>query len=161
MLRSFFVLMAVFLTGTMLKAQTKEEKNALDKKVIAEIVKPAQEQASQNNQAPDWDSLRKVISGKYNATEADRAITKAKIYASYGRDWPTFTAAIVHYTDAYEDKEDLNLMNKNANFILQQSNSADEVERAIAWMKHAVDKEPSSDDYKQTYQGLQAKLKGL
>jgi hypothetical protein len=123
MRRSFLMLLVIGLISTALKAQTKDEKNALDKKVIAEVIKSAQEQASQNNQQPDWDSLRKVITGKYNATEADRAITKAKIYASYGRDWPTFTAAIVHYTDAYEDKDDLVLMNKNANFILQQSNS--------------------------------------
>lgn len=56
----------------------------------------------------------------------DRNITKAKIYYFYRRDWAQFSTTPVQYTDKYEFRDSLVLMNKNAKMILENSaNPAD------------------------------------
>ena len=114
--------------------------------------------ANQDNVVPDWDALIKTITGKYDQVFADRTVTKAKIYYSYGKDWPVFTAAIVHYTEAYENKEDYKLMNKNANFILKYSSDKSELKTALGWMQPAAAKEPANETYRETVRASNEKL---
>jgi len=141
-----------------LHAQDKKALDSIDKVVIAQIITPAEQQAARQNQPPAWDEMTKEITAKYSATEADRAVTKARIYFYYGKDWALFSAALVHYTTAYEDKEDLRLMNKNATYVLQHSTNPEEWKTARGWVKHAVDKEPSNATYKATYDALTEKI---
>ncbi len=153
------------LAGTALSqsnnAQNKKTLDSLDKIVIAEIITPAEAAAKDNGQDPNWADLTKKITDKYSAVQADRVVTKAQIYLYYGRNWPLFSTAIVHYTEKFEDKDDLKLMNTNAKFILQRSNSAEELRIASGWIKHAVDKEPANTAYQETYNAIQEKLKTL
>jgi hypothetical protein len=93
----------------------------------------------------------------FDATYSDRTITSAKIYYYYGKDWPLFSIVLVRYTDTYEDKENLKLMNKNEMMILQYGTNPAELKAATAWVKHAVDKEPSNTAYQETYSALAAK----
>jgi len=142
-------------------SQNKKTLDSLDKVVIAEIITPAQTTARQNGEDPDWQDLTKRIMEKYSAVQADRAVTKSKIYYYYNKDWQIFSTAIVHYTEKYEDREDFKLMNTNAKFILQHSNSPEELRMASSWIKHAVDKEPTNATYQQTYTAIQEKLKNF
>lgn len=149
------LLLSSAVPSTIANAQDKKSLDSVDKVIINQIIIPAEQKAG--NEAPQWTALGMQIKASYSDLQADRALTRAKIYYYYGKDWPQFSAALVHYTETYEDKEDLPLMNKNANFILQRSTNPDEWKTALAWVKHAVDKEPSNTAYQQTYQGLLAK----
>lgn len=131
-----------------------------DSIIIADMVNPQVRDAGARGQTPDWEAMRSQIVLKYDGSYADRTITKARIYYYYGKDWALFSTAIVHYTDAYENKDDLALMNKNAQFILKYSQEPDEWKKAQAWVKHAVEKDPSNGTYKDTFEALDAKIKG-
>ena len=131
-----------------------------DSIIIADILNPQVSDADGKGQIPDWEAMRAQVALKYDGTYADRTITKRKIYYYFGKDWPVFSTSIVHYTEAYENKDDLRLMNKNAKFILKYSQDPDEWKKAEGWIKHAVDKEPSNAVYKETYDALEAKIKG-
>jgi hypothetical protein len=152
-------LMAIGFTTLHAQSANSPEVKKKDSIIMADIVNPAVNTARQANETPNWALLTASVTGKYDATYADRTITKARIYYYYGKDWPAFSTAIVHYTQAYEDKEDLKLMNKNAKMILQYSTNPDELKTAATWVKHAVDKEPSNTAYQETYQALAAKIK--
>jgi len=131
-----------------------------DSIIIADMINPRVQEAGEQGQDPDWEGLRASVALKYDGSYADRTVTKARIYYYFGKDWSLFSTAIVHYTEAYEDKEDLRLMNKNAKFILKYSQNPAEWKTALGWVKHAVEKEPANAAYKETYEGLEAKIKG-
>lgn len=153
---------AGFAQSAPVKQKTAEELTAArnDSIIITDIINPTSNDALGKGQTPDWEAMRSQIALKYDGTYADRTITKARIYFYYGKDWPLFSTAIVHYTEAYEDKDDLRLMNKNAKYILRYSQEPAEWKKAQSWVKHAVDKEPSNSTYKETYDALEMKIKG-
>lgn len=157
------VILAVLLSTAIFnaKAQTKNLTEhdpairAKDSTIKVDIIDPAKS----GGEAPDWAALTTTITEKYDAVFADRTITKAKIYFYYGKDWPQFTTGIVHYTELYEDPNDLKLLNKNAKMILQYSTDKKELQSALNWSRSTVDKEPANADYQATYTALQAKVK--
>jgi len=141
-------------------AQNKLSKEVIQKDSVikVDIIDPAVQEAQ--GEAPDWAALTAEITQKYDATFADRTVTKGIIYYSWGKDWPTFTAAIVKYTNKYEDPDDLVVLNYNANFILKYSSNPSEIATALSWSKHTVDKAPANEEYKKTYAALSAKKSG-
>jgi|ERR1700722_3096102 len=157
-MKSIIFSCALLLVITFSNAQTKLTKENIQKDSVikTDIIDPAVSGAG--GEAPDWKALTGEITKKYDDVYADRTVTKAIIYFTYGKDWPAFTAAIVKYTVKYEDPENLKLMNKNAKFILQYSTDKKELETASGWSKHTVDKERTNEDYKKTYDALQEKL---
>jgi len=157
MKKQLFII-ALLLSTTVAFAQTKQTKEEIKKDSIikADIIDPAERDAQ--GEAPDWNALTADITKKYDATYADRTVTKAKIYFTYYKDWPTFTAAIVHYTEKYESFDNLKLLDTNANYILKNSDDKKELEAALAWSKHTLDKDPQNEAYKKTYAALQDKL---
>ena len=131
---------------------------AKDADIKTNIIDPAV--ASANGQAPDWENLKQAITQKYDATTADRTITKGKIYFYYYKDWPVFCENIVHYTDAYELANDFPLLNKNAKMILKNSTDQAQLKEAQKWAKLASDSDANNADYKATFQALTDKLAG-
>ena len=152
------VLSSLLLVSSLSYAQNKKSLDSVDKIIISQIITPAEQRDP--GQEPQWTALTQQIKATYTDVQADRAVTKGQIYYYYGKNWPKFCAALVHYTEAYEDKDDLALMNKNANFILDRSTDPKELATALGWIKHAVDKEPSNEKYKATYDALAAKVNG-
>ncbi|HSZ87359.1 MAG TPA: hypothetical protein VK787_15105, partial [Puia sp.] len=94
---SFFICTNLFRCKIKLTRENIQKDNIIK----IEIIDPAVREA--NGEAPDWNSLTVEIAKKYDVTYADRTVTKAIIYFTYGKDWPTFTAVIVKYTVKYED----------------------------------------------------------
>jgi hypothetical protein len=139
-------------------AQNKKSLDSVDKVIIQSIIQPAEEQAG--NSEPAWAAIGQQIRMTYSETQSDRAVTKAQIYYYYGKNWGRFSTAIVHYTETYEDKNNFELMNKNANFVLTYSSNPKEWQAAETWVKTAVDKEPDNKAYKSTYDSLMAKING-
>ncbi|HWB94249.1 MAG TPA: hypothetical protein VG605_20485 [Puia sp.] len=133
---------------------------ANDKAIMHEILNPALQNARSQNQEPDWKALAATISGQFNSSYADRNITKAKIYYFYGRDWSQFSTALVQYTQNYEYRDSLSLMNKNAKMILDHSQNPADWKAAQSWAKYASDKNPSNDAYRATYDALTDKIAG-
>ncbi|MBS1524855.1 MAG: hypothetical protein JST19_04345 [Bacteroidetes bacterium] len=129
---------------------------AKDADIKTNIIDPAEQDAG--SETPDWKALTQTITQKYDATTADRTITKAKIYYYYNKDWPAFCDAIVHYTDNFELANDYPLLNKNAGMILKNSNDAAQLKEAQKWAKAALDSDPNNEQYKTTYQALSAKI---
>jgi hypothetical protein len=129
-----------------------------DADIKANVIGPAEQDA--NGEAPDWKALMQTIMQKYDAVTADRTVTKAKIYFYYGKDWPTFCAGIVHYTDNWELANDFPLLNKNAKMILKNSTDAAQLKEAQHWAKMAMDGDAANADYKATYQSITDKLAG-
>jgi len=109
---------------------------------------------------PDWKVLRTTIVTQYGDAYADRTITKAKIFYYYSKDWPQFSSALVQYTNNYEYRDSLPLMNMNAKMVLDHSNNPGDLKAAQAWIKYASDKNPSNEEYKATYDALSAKIAG-
>ena len=99
------------------KAQEKELK-IKDSTIIVDMINPVTS-ATPEGEDPAWDDVSKAVTAKYDAPSADRAVTKAKIYYYYGKNYPAFATAIVHFTVAYEDKENFKLMNKNGSSLVR------------------------------------------
>ena len=158
--RSFQLLCVSMVISQVLAAQTvkqgtdKESQRYNDSVILADVVKPLM---SKTDDAPNWEAFGDEINAKYGKFYVDRAVTKAKIFYYYGKDWPTFSKSLVHYTEAFENKDDLKLMNKNAKMVLKYSQDPEDWKAAMGWMKHVVDKEPGNAEYKETYDGLMAK----
>jgi len=131
--------------------------NTKDSLVKVQIIDPAEQLAA--GKAPDWSALTQTIVQKYDSVTADRTITKAKIYYYYGKDWPQFTAGIVHYTNNYELATDYNVLNANANWILKFSKDPKELQEAQRWAEAAVKGNPAEAAYKSTLAAVQEKLK--
>jgi len=150
---------AVFFNRANAQNQTEHDPTIRSKDSLIKVnmIDPAEA----GGQTPDWLKLTKTISAQYDAVYADRTITKAKIYFYYGKDWPQFCAAIVHYTNKYEDPNDLPLMSMNAQYILAKSTDKSELQSALQWSKKAAAGEPSNQIYKDTEKALQAKLDQL
>jgi hypothetical protein len=133
---------------------------ANDKVIGTEILKPALDNARAQNQEPDWNVLRTSITTRFDAGYADRNITKAKIFFFYGRDWAQFSTALVQYTQQYEWRDSLSLLNTNAKMVLEHSQNPAEWKTAQGWVKYASGRNPSNDEYKATYDALTAKING-
>lgn len=156
-MKSIILSLCFLLSMGFAHAQTKLTKENIQKDSIikVEIIDPAITDAQ--GDAPNWSSLTTEITQKYDAVYADRTVTKAQIYYDYGKDWPVFSTAIVRYTEKYEDHNNLKLLNYNAGFILKYSTDKKELETAMGWSKHTVEKEPGNADYEKTYDALKAK----
>jgi len=139
-------------------AQDKKALDSVDGVIMKTIINPAEESAGSGG--PNWTAIGQQVRASYTELQADRAITKAKIYYYYGKDWAQFSTAIVHYTDAYENKDDGALMNKNAKMILDHSQDPKEWKAALGWIQHALEKQPNNETYKATRDALNAKLVG-
>jgi hypothetical protein len=140
------------------RAQDKKALDSVDKVIISTIIKPAESAAG--SVGPNWVAIGQQVRVSYSDEQTDRAITKAKIYYYYGKDWAQFSSAIVHYTDTYENKDDGELMNKNAKMILDHSQDPKEWKVALGWIQRALDKAPDNSSYKATRDALNAKLVG-
>jgi hypothetical protein len=131
-----------------------------DKTIRAQLIKPFIAAVDQQNQPPDWKVLRTTIVTQYGDTYAYRTITKARLIYYYGKDWPQFSGAMVEYTEKYEYRDSLSLMNMNAKMVLDHSDNSADLKAALSWAKYASDKNPSNDEYKATYDALSAKISG-
>lgn len=140
------------------RAQDKRALDSTDKVIINSIIRPAEQSAG--NQEPNWTAIEAQVKASYSEVQCDRAITKARIYHYYGRDWAKFSNALVHYTEAYEDKSDAALMNKNARMVLDHSENLAEWRTALDWIRHALDKDPENSACKATKAALEARING-
>lgn len=159
-MKSFIISIGLLLTISLAKAQTKLTKADFQKDSIikADIIDPAIHEAQ--GEAPDWSGLTAEITQKYDAIYADRNIMRNQIFFYFGKDWFAFNGALVKYTEKYEPKDNLNLLNKNARMVLKYSNDKKELTVALGWSKHTVDIEPANADYKKTFEALTAKIAG-
>lgn len=131
-----------------------------DSTIMANLIMPALQAAISDHSEPDWDALSQNIRAIYDDYYVQRMVLKGKIYFYFQNSaWAEFAKAIVQFTEKYEDKNDLKLMNKNANFILKYSTDKKELQTAAKWSKYTMDKEPSNQTYQATYKALQEKLK--
>ena len=136
-----------------------QDKAAIKDSVIkAQMIDPFEKYAADQQQIPEWQKLSTQISSKYGRVIANRLVDREQIFYNYGRNWPAFTAALVRYTEKYEDHNNLSLLNKNAAMIAQFSTDKKELETALSWSKHTLDKEPGNADYQKTYDALNAKI---
>lgn len=166
MKKLFIITLLAAASASIAKAQTTNNAitehdpavKAKDADIKTNIIDPAEQAA--DGQAPDWENLKQTITQKYDAATADRTITKAKIYFYYGKDWPTFCAGIVHYTDNWELANDFPLLDKNAQMILKNSTDPAQLKEAQKWAKLAMDGDPNNAGYKATYQQITGKLAG-
>lgn len=138
--------------------QEKKALDSIDKVILSTIINPAETAAGSGE--PDWTAIQVKVRASYTDLQTDRAITKAKIYYYWNTDWPKFSTALIHYTEAYESKDELELMNKNATMVLEHSEARTDWQVALGWIQHAVDKAPDNGNYKATRDGLKAKLAG-
>jgi lysophospholipase L1-like esterase len=128
------------------------------KKIDSVIFETIIQRALSTSTPPDWAMLATTVSTRYSVDYVDRNITRGKIYYYFGRDWALFCAAIVHYTEAYENKNDASLMHENADFILIYSTDPKEWKTAQGWVKHVLDLDPANQECRMTYKNLSAKL---
>ena len=152
-----FILLTVFA-----KAHVNNNKTyPKDSLIKVQIIDPFELAAAHNQQTPDWTELNKQITAKYDEAFADRIVNKAQIFYDYGKGWAAFTAALVRYTEKYEDHNNLSLLNKNAAMVAQFSTDKRELETALGWSKHTIDKDPGNADYQKTHESISKKLKSL
>ncbi len=158
MKKKLSILLVILTSATLLSAQSPDAAVVRynDSLILAGMIIPLVNSGT----TPDWDALAANVKAKYGDSYVDRTVTKTKIYYYYGKDWPVFSKALVHYTETYEDKGNLRLMNKNAKMVLQYSQDPDEWKAAVGWIRHAVDKDPDNAAYKETYDALTTKIKG-
>ena len=131
-----------------------------DSLVYVQVIVPFEQAAEENGETPDWGELNRQLNSKYDAAFADRIVNKAQVFYDYGKDWPAFTAALVRYTEKYEDHSNLALLNKNAALVVQFSTDKKELETALGWSKHALEKDSGNADYQKTCDALKAKIAG-
>jgi hypothetical protein len=161
--RSIMMMLLVFSFVSGFGQGTADQQKAkeTDRIVEMEIIRPALRQAAEKNTVPAWDAIFSVIAEKYDRTVADRNVTRQQIFNYYGKDWPAFAKALVRYTEKYEDKNDIKLMHKNAESVLNASDDIGELKIALSWIKDAVEKEPEEYvAYRKTYDALTKKIEG-
>lgn len=158
MKRKLSLMVVILASVSLLKAQSPDAMTVRqnDSLILANMIMPVVNSGA----TPDWDVLAGDVKAKYGDSYVDRTVTKAKIYYYYGKDWSVFSKALVHYTEAFEDKDNFKLMNKNAKMVLQYSKDPEEWKAAAVWVKRAVDKEPGNAGYKETYDALTTKIMG-
>jgi predicted nucleic acid-binding Zn ribbon protein len=160
----FFVSLGCFFAFSAATAQTDHKLDdqiiQTDKAIRAQITKPFIAAADQQNQPPDWKVLRTTIVAQYGDAYAGRIITKGRLIYYYSKDWPQFSSALVQYTNNYEYRDSLSLMNMNAKMVLDHSDSPADLKAALSWAKYASDKNPSNEEYKATYDALSAQITG-
>jgi len=139
-------------------AEPVQDVKALDDKIKAELIDPTVNKANESDVAPDWAAITKAITAKYDATAADRNVTRAKLFFYYSKDWKQFASAIVNFTEKYEDKSNLQTLHTNAGFVLEHSTDKTELSKALGWAKELVAKEPNNEEYKTTLAALTEKL---
>jgi hypothetical protein len=156
----FVLIFCLVLLAVFGRAQPKTNKTYPKDSVIkVQIIDPLEQAAADKGEAPDWNELHQQISAKYDTAFASRLVNKAQIYYDYGKDWPAFTMALVRYTEKYEDHDNLPLLNKNADMIAQFSTNPKELQIALTWSKHILEKDPSNSSYRKTFDSLTAKLR--
>lgn len=132
-----------------------------DRIVEIELIRPALRLAAEKNTSPPWDAIFNAIAERYDRTVADRNVTRQQVFNYYGKDWTAFAKALVRYTEKYEDKNDIKLMHKNAESVLNASDDIGELKIALSWIKDAVEKEPEEYiAYRKTYDALMKKIEG-
>ena len=153
---------ALVLTAVQVQAQdpkaNKKALDSVDRVIIRTIITPAEDAAG--SPGPNWLALAQQIKASYSETQTDRALTRAMIYYYWNKDWAQFSTALVRYTDAYEDKGDAVLMNKNARMILDHSVNPADWKAALGWIQQALDKDSDNSGYKATRDALQVKING-
>lgn len=154
------LVLAVTLTHAQADHKLDSQTVANDKIIMHEILAPALKSAGERNETPDWKMLGAAITARFDSSYTLRNITKAKIFYFYGSDWGQFCAALVQYTQNYEWRDSLSLMNKNAKMILENSANPADWKAAQSWVKYAVEKAPSNGEYKATYDALAEKING-
>jgi len=155
-----FLLTSLFAVAQHPVSLTPEQRKT-DEAIDSEIIWPAVNDAQHNESTPDWESLRKNLSSKYDVACGNRAVIRGKIFFNFNKDWKVFNECLVEYTEKYEDRGDAHLMNKNAGMILQHSTDKVQLQKALTWSKMALDKEPDNDVYRKTSDDLKAKIASL
>ena len=159
-MNKFLLVFSFLLIAGLAKAQTNNKTYPKDSLIKVQILDPFLHAAADSQKAPDWLALTKLITDKYDVGFADRIVNKTQIFYAYEKDWPAFAAALVRYTEKYEDHNNLPLLNKNASMVSQFSIDKKELEIAQGWSKYTLDKEPGNADYQKTYDALKAKIAG-
>jgi len=133
--------------------------NPKDSIIKVSYIDPFERAAADEKADPQWPVLKDQISAKYDTSTAGRLTTLAKVYYYFNKqDYPHFTAALVEFTNKYVGTAELERMSRNAYWILTLSTSRNELEAALAWAKHVLDKDPGNEGNKNTYDALTAKL---
>jgi len=133
--------------------------NPKDSIIKVTYIDPFEKAAAENNADPEWPVLKTQISAKYDTTTAGRLTGLSKVYYYFNkRDYAHFTPALVEYTNKYVGQDELVRMSKNAYFIFLYSNNHNELEAALGWAKHVLDKDPGNEGNTNTYNALKAKL---
>jgi hypothetical protein len=160
-MKSIIIFSLLFATSNVVPAQQLTAFHSIDSIIQKAILDPEIKKAYDNQRVPDWAAMQMNIAQKFDTISADRNVLRNKIFYYYGKDKPQFCAAIVSYTEKYEDNSDSQLMNKNANFILQYSTDKKEITTAVRWIQYAQRRDPSNAEYKKTLEALETKLKTL
>jgi hypothetical protein len=135
------------------------DNNPSDSIIKITYIDPFEKAATEKNTEPEWPVLIGQISAKYDTSTAGRLTTLAKVYYYFNKqDFPHFTAVLVEFTNKYVGADELDRMSRNAYFILLLSTNHNELEAALGWAKHVLDKAPGNEDNKKTYDALTAKL---
>jgi hypothetical protein len=155
----------LLLFGAFAHAQTSSnfpgDNDSKDSIIKVAYIDPFEKAAADKNVEPEWPVLEGQISAKYDTATAARLSTFAKVYYYFNKkDYPHFTAALVEYTNKYVGPDELVRLSKDAYFIFLYSTNHDELEAALGWAKHVLDKDPDNEGNQQTYQHLTDKLAG-
>ncbi|MGZ3874943.1 MAG: hypothetical protein ACXVJD_18625 [Mucilaginibacter sp.] len=157
-MKTAMLVFSFILSAGLANAQVNNKTFPKDSVIKVQIIDPFERAAAEQQETPDWAELTKQITDKYTAAFADRIVNKAQIFYDYGKDWAAFTAALVSYTEKYEDHNNLPLLNKNAGMVAQFSTDKKDLETALGWSTHTLDKDPGNAGYQATQDALKTKI---
>lgn len=122
-----------------------------DSIIMHTIVTPMVDSVVKAGLVPDWLWIARCIEYKgYSTYYSDKNVARAKIFYSWGKDWPAFATAIVYFTSKYEDRSKADVMCTNAKYVLEHSTNPKELQTAASWVK-------SLSDCKDTYEALMSR----
>lgn len=111
---------------------------------------------AKQNGAPDWVKLRSNTAIKFNKIYADRLICRAIVHwYKFKEDWAQFSKHLVLLIDKYEGpNSNPDMLNSSAWDIFTKSDNQFELNKAIIWIKYALNQMPNDFSFLDTYANL-------
>ncbi|WP_205514475.1 thioredoxin fold domain-containing protein [Longitalea arenae] len=111
----------------------------IDNLITQQEVKPILDQYNFYSLTPNWDSIRFLISKRYNDKYANRITSSSKVSWYLKRqDWSDYTRSLVEYFDTYGNKDNPIMNNNSAWAIFERSKNKGELLAALRWIEELL-----------------------
>lgn len=137
-----------------LMGQKDYSQKVIDRTIFQKEIFPDFKKADKENGTPDWSTIVKSITKKFNGLYADRTVTNAQVvWYRYKEQWPQYLKSGKQQVEKYE-VSDPDLNNIVWYGIFLHSDKKADINTGIKWMEEMIKRNDSFPDAYDTYANL-------